>query len=335
MMNCLVIGGGFSARLAMQALSEFNPLQLVAEFDHDGSAFASIPGVFDQRHLRKFREYHQRGGNSNVWGGFIDLSSLKTSDLDLLNAIGALPVRFNWMTNGYRSNANNLAQLRESDGRIYTAFPTSNSITGEAVRLSKKKDHIEVIAQARRGSTPEVLKVKSLVLAAGVFNTINLLVRSDLFENAVQMTLDECNFNMGLRFSERSLLQAPSEIGTRIQFALDRVFAHGFKKHIANRRFTFLPSQIAVEQHFGNEIDTASWNLEFDKETGCWAVEASHSSAFGRSVHYCNLHINDKPVTQFLEEYANIKIIGMAAVRQEIGGPISQELVKVASDWVA
>lgn len=334
MISCLVIGGGFSARLAIEALAEFSPLQLVTEFDHDGASSANIPGVFGQRHLRKFREYHCRGGNSNFWGGFIDLSSLNRRDLHLLNAIEALPEPFDWKMNGYRSNASNLAQLRGPDGKIYSASPTSDSIAGEAVRFSQKKDHIEVVVRARRGSTSEILKVRSLVLATGVFNTVNLLARSDVFGNRVRLELEECDFKMGLQFGEQSLLQAPSEVGTRIQFALDRVFAHWFKKHLAKRWFTFLPDQIAVEQQFRNDINTASWNIEFDKGLGSWAVEASHSKVFGRSVHYCNLHIDGKPVTQFLKELGNVKIIGMAAVRQRIGGPISQELIKVASSWI-
>ena len=149
--------------------------------------------------------------------------------MDLLYAIEALPEPFDWERNGYRSNASNLAQLRGPDGRIYLASPTSDSIFGEAVRFSQKKDHIEVIVRARLGSTSEILKVRSLVLATGVFNTVNLLARSDLFDDRVRLDLEECDFKMGLQFGEQSLLQAPSEVGTRIQFALDRAFAHGFK----------------------------------------------------------------------------------------------------------
>ena len=80
----------------MAALAELSPLQLVAEFDNDGASHADMPAVFGQRHLRKFREHHRRGGNSNFWGGFIDLSSLNRCDLDLLYAIEALPEPFDW-----------------------------------------------------------------------------------------------------------------------------------------------------------------------------------------------------------------------------------------------
>ena len=190
-----------------------------------------------------------------------------------------------------------------------------------------------MIVRARLGSTSEILKVRSLVLATGVFNTVNLLARSDLFDDRVRLDLEECDFKMGLQFGEQSLLQAPSEVGTRIQFALDRAFAHGFKS-IFQRWITFLPNQIAVEQQFGNDITTASWNIEFDKGLGSWAVEPVHSTVFGRSVHYCNLHINGKPVSSFLRELGNFKIIGMAAVNQQSEAQLV-ELTKVASSWIS
>jgi hypothetical protein len=266
------------------------------------------------------------GGNSEVWGGFIrkveDPLSLR---LFAESNLVLRPLRM--CQNGYMSNDGSIHQLVTSEGRIFSARSELN-IDFDAVvtRISKSKDAFDVFCSyvdQSRSTSDVVIKAERVVLCVGVVQLIDLLFRSDLIGSGTRFSLDEFEYSLGVYGRMCDPIRENS--GSSIYYSFSRAFEHllGFQ-----RRFCAFPSSslggVVVRQTF------------FDRTLRMEAIICgntvkcyTNADSFGKSIHYNNLMIDSQPVNEFIRDFfgPNLLVFGMAAIRQQFPGPISNDIL--------
>ena len=136
MENIVIVGSGLSAFTTYLKLKKFNPKLLTAKnnnisnnnlytrknlrtnklFSPKSSSAGSLK--YNLKNNTKIHDRLSIGGNSNVWGGFININQLSQS---FINQLKSLDIHFNKLDqnkNGYLSNNDDLRQLRDNDNKI-------------------------------------------------------------------------------------------------------------------------------------------------------------------------------------------------------------------------
>lgn len=274
------------------------------------------------------------GGNSNLWGGFVDLDSLTAAQKAFLatNGIHAQPLSF--ARTGSVSNRPGIAQLQAANGRIFCA----NSVLGRVVdgyaeRLALAEDGIEVTVLACEGATVRrySLGARRVILCTGVVQTLDLLFRSGMLRDGDTFSLSEHKYQLDLAKCSETFEPCAETI---IRFTASRAFLHlagvqGLWDRIKFSRF--VPP--CIEQRFMSEENVGL----FEIRDGAIAFQkgAVAPPGFGRSIHYCDLKINGTDVNGVLEAFnPGAMGLGMAFVKQRQPGPISDSIVTDAFEKI-
>jgi len=339
--NITIIGGGFTASVAKLIIA--NPCNIITpkclkyvaisrrkslEINKMFSikSFSSGSLKFNLKNIN----LHDRlsfGGNSKIWGGFVNLAYVPASFIRKLqaNKIIAKPLTFD--DTGSISNIPQLAQLQDYSGIIYDATYLLN-VTEDAYLESFFVEGNRIGLNLNSMGVTKTVFTEKLILCLGTVQLLDLLYRSGFLSQVKTVELTEFSYKLKLKLTISS--KKFSDNCTVIRFHLARAFCHllGIQRNLSFFNF-FKLFPIYIEQHFS--YPAIKCMLEFNNGVFFNSVTENKFLKFGESIHYCNLHINGDSANQFVAKISpNIIGLGMSFVNQYEPGPISNDIINDA-----
>ena len=260
------------------------------------------------------------GGNSNIWGGLIDISKLSSATIKKLIKNKVLIHKINDQ-DGMFSNNLYLCQLRDDKKNIinFMGFKR-NLINGYLESIKINQNNIKLNIQSKTSKIQ--YNAKKLILCIGVVQIIDLLVNSGLINKNDNLSLDEYKYKLQVKFTFW-----PKKINYDKNFVVRYNILAALFHYLGVQRtssivklFNYFP--IYVDQIFQNKKIKINLKIKDNK------IIPSNDYKFGNSIHYCNLKINHIPIKEFLKKInKNISGFGMAFIQQKKPGPISQDII--------
>ncbi|QDD07087.1 hypothetical protein FIT66_04505 [Candidatus Methylopumilus planktonicus] len=346
MADIIIAGGGFSASIAKIIIKKqvdvITPLKISRKprkifnknsrfeinkfFGKKSSSYSVLRFNFYQGRL------HDRlvlGGNSNIWGGFVDLSRIPTSIIQLFNKRGIFLKKLSFAETGSISNKQEIFQLQDGHEKILDASkflgPHKNYFL-ESFFVKNNKIGLNLISKKRI----KTIYTKKLILCVGTTQIIDLLYRSSFLEEGSVISLSEFSYTVKplitfspCKFEKNSVV---------IRYILPRAILHylGIQKFFQFlKKFIFLG--IFLEQRFSFKKNIHTSILRDGILSDSLLEKRSYKIKFGRSIHYCNLKINGVTINDFIKQInPNVIGLGMAFIEQKSPGPISNDIIEDA-----
>jgi len=262
------------------------------------------------------------GGNSQVWGGAIDLTKVPENFLTLLQENKIFLKKLSYNETGSLSNIQKIYQIQEANGSILSAegriHSTKNAYL-EKIILKRKKVILDLYPKE------EITTQRKVLLCVGAIQLVDLLYRSKLISNLDKIELDEFKYMRKFNFGYPSRIFTTTD--NVIRFRFGRAIGHllGIQRNLFFFKILdfipiyldtyFMSSRIKIRLSIkGGEIDDLSSNCS--------------GAGFGSTVHYCNMHINNININSFLSKLnPNLIGLGMPFVSQPKPGPISNRII--------
>ena len=341
MNDYLIIGSGFSALVAYIFLKKYNPTIISANINTIKSlkllnrpnlntnkyfeSTAKSVGNF-QYNISSKIYLHDRisfGGNSNIWGGFINIEKIPPSVIKIFIDNGISLAKLDLTKNGYKTNNENIRQLRNKNGQIINARNfINNIIDGFVNKLSFENNYIFVNYFDSKNNKFTSQKFKNVFLALSFPQTIDLLFRSNIINNDLKLGLFEYDHRF-IKTMSNKLDKYPKNEHCVIKYDLVRSLKHffGYNKNLDKLKIK-LP--FYVDQVFTNTIRRIDLSLNSKQKV----ITSLREIQFGDSIHYCNLNIDGTDINNYLKKFSK-NLIGISTpfVKQEYPGPISNDIV--------
>ena len=338
--NIVIIGSGFSALTTFLKFKKYNPVIITASqksytnFKMNHRKALDINKLFSTKseskgnfffNLKKNTKLHDRlslGGNSNVWGGFININSLNKDSVDQFKNIGISFHKLVQKQNGYLSNNNDIRQLRDSNNKILdTSNFLKNFITGFVETIEFKSNYIK-INYFTNNRKLESLVASKLFLSISFPQLIDLLYRSDLITKNLNLLISE--FDHKFIFNTSNLIKKKSDSDLIIKYDLIRAFKHFFGYQKSLDKFS-LKLPIYVDQKFSKNKIFLKLSLNLKNRI----INQKTFEKFGHSIHYCNLHIDEININDYLSQFTS-NLFGVSApfINQKRPGPISNDIIE-------
>ena len=339
MNEVIIIGSGFSALLAYYKLVKYNPiiisttnkfrtihkmrrrnnLNINKYFSSKTVSFGSLEYKLSSR--TKLHDRNNYGGNSNLWGGFINIENLNTDFYKICESKGIKLTKLNLNKNGYKSNCDSIRQLRSyQEDIIDVSKYFDNIFEGLLYSFTVEKNYLKLLIYDKNNK-PEIIKTKKLYLCINLPQLVDLLFRSNLLKNKSNLNTTEFEHYFELSFSKK-FKNSDYKKDLVIKYDPIRSLKHffGYQKSLD---FLALKLPIYINQHFLNKKRNLKLELNQD-----YIYQKSENYKFGESIHYCNLEINNININEFINEVSK-NIIGLSSpfVKQKEPGPISNDII--------
>ena len=278
---------------------------------------------FDLKH-GKFHDRLIQGGNSNIWGGHINLKKFpkKIFKIFKLLNINFRPLSYNFT--GTISNDINIYQIQNNNNKIYSAQKTPFKIQEGYIYKVYVKKNLLYIELINKKLVKKKLRVKNLFLCIGTVQLIDLLFRSNFLKEGDVIEFSEFKYSLKFKFFNSEL--SNKEVIIRYHFS--RALGHllgiqSYTKYL--KFFKFVP--FYVDQNFYKEKKVYKLSIKNN------IVKEKNSQnflklKFGESIHYCNMKINGVDINSYLSKiHKNIKGIGTSFIDQQTPGPISNDII--------
>jgi len=338
--NIVIIGSGFSALTTFLKFKKYNPVIITAtqksytNLEMTKRKALNINKVFSSKsvsrgdfsfNLKNNTKLHDRlslGGNSNIWGGFININSLNNDSMNQFKNIGVNFHKLVQNQNGYLSNNNDIRQLRSSDNRILDTSKFLKNFISGFVETIEFKNNLIKINYFTNNRKLESLTTSKLFLSISFPQLIDLLYRSQLLKKNFNLLLSEFEHTFIINTSNSIKIKSDSDL--IIKYDLIRAFKHffGFQKSID--KFT-LKLPIYIDQIFSKNKVRLKLTLNLkDKMINQLTLEK-----FGHSIHYCNLYIDEININDYLNQFTS-NLFGVSApfINQKKPGPISNDIIE-------
>ena len=341
MIENLIIGNGFSALCSYLMLKKFNTKILHFTKINSNPNFLinrdnlNSNKLFSKRSnsLGNFKyklhynvKIHDRlisGGNTNIWGGFINIENIPDNYLKKFNQHSINFQKLNLETNGYKTNNSSIRQLRDKNDNILNSeLFLKNCIHGflHSFKVEKNKIILKIFDQKENNFT--FLNTKKLILAISFPQLIDLLFRSKFLNDVKKFSLNEYNHKFIINFSKNLTKYNFNDCVIKYDFLRSLKHYLGYQKSLDKLK---IPFPIYIDQIFYNNKKFIKLNLDFENNV------ISHSKKikkFGDSIHYCNLFLDNISVNDYLIKISkNIIGTGMSFINQIKPGPISNDIM--------
>lgn len=344
-MASYIVGGGFAA-LALQALLPdailISPVDPHATLRSYGflrrknfelnKLFAKKSyslGAFLYQGAAKLHDRLILGGNSGVWGGFIDISKVSDASRLSLENMGVRFSRLGSRLTGSSSQNKDYRQLQALDGRVLDA--SRHLQIGHDAYLRRVTDigDLELIERIKCVTSLKSLELGAddrVYLAIGVVQILDLLMHSGRLCDGDEIELDEYGMSFSIALRRKGIDSSERE-SADIDYFPTGVIAHGLG---LQRHLKYLESLnfagIIMKQRFYHATQSAIFTFK----NGTF-VDKRQNVGFGRSIHYCNLRINGIPLGEVVSKFwPKCYVVGMAAIKQANPGPISNDILTCA-----
>lgn len=304
-LNCLSAPAGFGTRANLRINKPLNR-----------RASSSGP----QRYELPQGTLHDRlasGGNSAIWGGFIDTAM---NDCQTLITTHLPEIRL-WKLTPHAaifSPGHALHVMMDRHGHVFSAadvWRTHACLEGFAVSLVTQGDEIDVTYLNRAGET-FVRRYRQVLLACGVAQTLDLLARCGILRDQA-ITLADNQYEL--------CPYAPGEEGYRIHFRFPAALGKfiGYRGSMDNRLFRLGP--FCVSQIFGAASLRLRLRYEPQRET---FLPLQREAGFGRSIHYGAMQLGDVPVAHAVRAFSPaLHIYGTVSLPEILPGPVSNQII--------
>lgn len=338
----LIIGSGFSALITYFKLKKYNPTIISCDssnipqhniskrtnisvnklFSNKSKSFGNITYNIDAN-----INIHDRlsfGGNTNIWGGFVDLCEIPQEYTNFISNYGIKLVSLDLKENGYKSNKVSIKQLRSNNNQI---LDSSNYLKGlengfvDSIKLNN--NNFEVKYYSLRNNELTNLNFKKIIFATSFPQLLDLLFRSKIIDNDIQITLSEFEHKFVKTVSSKVDKYDSSKCCV-IKYDLLRALKHyfGYKKNI-DHLIINLP--LYVDQVFSNKKNYLKLIFDYKLKK---ISNSKNLKKFGDSIHYCDLHINNININKFLNEISpNLLGVSVPFINQKKPGPISNDII--------
>ena len=269
---------------------------------------------------QKFHDNLSHGGNSNLWGGIIQINqSLKK----LFNHNRIIKLKkLSYKFTGSQTNKKNIYQLRNLNDQILSSRDIiKNPTFGHVTKIKKKKNFFEVSYKNKKNKNIIILG-KKIFFGTSFIQFLEILINSNFIIKNSKVSLEE--FPMQYRLSlKKKIIDRNNFV---IKYSLPGVIKHslGMQKKLKFNILNILP--IFVEQIFYKKRKKLEFVL-FTKKKILSILSPSKNTYFGSSIHYCNLKINNTSAQKFLQKISpNLYGVSMPFVEQKRPSPISTNI---------
>ncbi len=341
MKDFVIVGSGFSALISYYFLKKFNIQtissnnigynlnNLKSRKNLNTNKFFSPKSqskgnfIYYKNSSFKIHDRLSFGGNTNLWGGFIDIQELSTKTLGYFQEDQIKFEKLNLNTNGYKSNIDTLRQLRDSKNRILNSSKFINDILpGYVDSIKINKDFISIKFFNEKKNQYDFLDTKKLIIAVSFPQLIDLLFRSNLINEAKFLTLEDYVHKFKLSFSQNLNIDSNSDFIIKYDFF--RALKHylGYQESI-DRFLIKIP--MYINQIFYNKKIEGKLKIDL-KNKKISAID--NLNRFGDSIHYCNLKIDNLGINEYISNFSkNIIGVSMPFVTQSKPRPISNDII--------
>ena len=336
----LIIGAGFSAAVTKSLLkndtdvlglhhSKFIKKENLRRPNLDSNKFFSrksysYGSLILNLKVGKFHDRLTIGGNSNIWGGHINIKEIPIKIIKQLKKI----FNFNKLSFGLTgtiSNNQNIYQIQNNKNKIFDVTPLLKKIRNSFIlKFSIKNKKILIQTIDFEKNKIKSIEINKLFICVGVIQLLDLLYRSGFLKKNDIIEMSEFKYRLKFSFGNSKITDKNSQI---IRYKFSRAIGHflGIQKY---SKFLKLLDLVPfyVDQHFINQ--KINYKLKMINNNCLTDNFISNPKTFGRSIHYCNLRINKTPINKFLNKInPNILGLGMSFVKQKSPGPISNDII--------
>ena len=279
----------------------------------------------------KFHDRVEYGGNSNIWGGTVNLNQIPVKILNILKKNKIKFVNLSFKNTGTISNKGEIYQMQSFDNKIVGIKNLKLKIKNGyllSFYCKKKKIFTKIKFPKKKIKT---LSVSKLFLCIGTVQLIDLLYRSKLIKDGDIIEFSEFSHKYKLKtifsFYDTKALVIRYNFGRAIGHFLGIQFFSKFLKF-----FKFIP--ICIDQNFYMKKNNLKLKVKKGKLIEL-SAKKKFNTTFGESIHYCNMRVNNININNYLSKInPNITGIGMSFVNQKSPGPISNDIINDAFEKI-
>ena len=260
---------------------------------------------------KNFYEYDGIGGNSNIWGGYINFKRhkkfLQNKKYQKFFLNNIFKVKKIFKSTSKFSNTYCLMDNTNKIFRINKKFFKNDLIKKKIKKIFIKKNFIELFYDDKK------LSVATLSLCIGNLNLIKLLYNSNWINlnDTISFNDSKCNYVLNLFIDQKKNYYIPMPIGK----ILEKIF---FKKSKTYKTI----SETIILQKFSGIVKNYKISCE-----DLLKMKKSNIRFF-LSNHVSNLKINNIPIRKFIYQRSKkINVFCSGTVKKYLPGPIIQDLI--------
>lgn len=260
---------------------------------------------------KNFYEYDGIGGNSNIWGGYINYERhrkyLKQKNYKKIFKKKLFKIKRIFKEKSIFSNTYSVLDNNDKIFRIKKAHFKSNIITGKIDKIILEKKFIKL------KSSKKLFYTKKLILCVGNLNLIKLLFNSNIIGPDDKVSFDDgnCNYIMNMLINQNKNYYIPMPINKIIE----KIF---FKK---SKTYPLISSSIVL-QKFSKQFKKYNFKCKDVLSNEKFKLR------YFLSNHIVNLKINNIPIRKFIKnKNKNISIFCSGTLKKYLPGPIVQDMI--------
>ena len=260
---------------------------------------------------KNFYEYDGIGGNSNIWGGYINYERhrkyLKHRNYKKIFERNLLKIRRIFKKNSVFSNTYSILDINDKIFRLKKEHFKKNIITEKIDKIIIGKKFIKL------RSSKKLFYTKKLILCIGNLNLIKLLFKSNIIgsEDIVSFDDGDCNYILNLFIDKKKNYYIPMPVNKIIE----KIF---FKK---SKTYSLISSSVVL-QKFTKRYKKYSFKCKDLLSSEKFKLR------YFLTNHVANLRINNVPIRKFIKnKNKNIDIFCSGALKKYLPGPIIQDMI--------
>ena len=258
-----------------------------------------------------FYEYEALGGNSNIWGGYINFTRhkkfLENRNYSEIFKKKIFEIKKIFSDDSYFTNTYSLVDENQDIFRVKKKNFKNEILFTKIKKINIEKDIIELVSDNKIYST------KKLTLCIGNLNLIKLLFKSKIINSNDIISFDDGNCTYVPNFL----------IDNKNDYYIPMPILYVFEKLIMkkSKNYKLIKSSLILQK-----FSSTSKSIEIS--CGDLMKMSSFKLRFFLSNHVANLRINNIPVREFiLKKSKNINIFCSGTVKKYIPGPVIQDLI--------
>ena len=296
--NNLIIGSGISALISFQTNKKNSQI-------YSGTINKVVCS-------NKFYEYDSIGGNTNIWGGYLNYKRhkkfLKDKNYKKLFKNNIFQINKIFTEKSKFSNTFCLTDSKKEIFRIKKNFFKNKLIEKKIKKITIKKKNIELITENNK-----TLFTKKLTLCIGNLNLIKLMHQSSLINSDDIISFEDGSCSYVLNFF----------IKQEKNYYIPMPFKQITEKLIFDRAVSYKVSKSSlILQKFSNSVNKHKIKCDDLMNMNI------NSMRYFLSNHIANLRINNVPIRKFIKlQSKKIDVYCSGTVKKYLPGPIIQDLI--------
>lgn len=261
---------------------------------------------------KNFYEYDSIGGNSNIWGGYLNYKRhkqfLKNHDYKNFFKKKTFFINKIFSDKSKYSNTYCVSNSKKKIFRIKESFFNNQLIAKRVKSINIEKNSLKILFNNNKS-----IKVNKIVLCVGNLNLIKLMFASGWIQEKDIISYDDgaCNYVLDLFKKNESNYYIPMPINQI------------FKKLIFNKSLNYkLVDRTFILQKFSN--------ITKNHKNSCEEIlnMKTNKIRYFLSNHIVNLRINNTPVRNFIKRKSKkIDVFCTGALKRYFPGPVIQDLI--------